>query len=199
MCICRLHVCALHWLLTSASFFQLYYLNSHVMRCACVCVCVRAARCPLGISGCTRDWPQSNVYEREDERSRGGREGSPLPVRYSIIWPCGFYRVVTWRTSPQTVFISFTSPFPEPLFHSPLRFNFVWLSPPFVFSSSSDKSLSLCLLHQLWRCDWWILWRENAYFCVSLPSENGGNKDSDLPKNKTAVTCEAAGKKVSFK
>ena len=69
--------------------------------------------------------------------------GSPLSVRYSIIWPCGFYRVVTWRTSPQTVFISFTSPFPEPPASLPASLPTLSGSPSvsasLVFSSSSDK------------------------------------------------------------
>lgn len=82
------------------------------------------------------------VKQRMGDGGRG--EGSPLSVWYSIIWPCGFYRVVTWRTSPTDGihFLDFTFPW-TPCFTP----NFFWLSPTLVFSSRGDtgERLPLCL------------------------------------------------------
>lgn len=96
MCFCRLCVSlcvCFSKSFTSVSFFQLYYLNSHVMKRVCT------VRCPLGIRWYMRDWPQKICVWKRGWAIEGGREGSQLSVRYIIIWPCGFYRVVTWRTS----------------------------------------------------------------------------------------------------
>lgn len=139
-------------------------------------------RCPSGISGCMRDWPQKKktAYEIEDERWREVERGSRRSVRYSIIWSCGFYRVVTWRTSPQTVFISFTSPFPEPPASLQLRLAFP--SPHL----NSDK-VSHCE-----DVTGGFLYRETFW------SENGSYIAIKRIENKTTGTHGAVGKKVSI-
>lgn len=90
--------------------------------CVSLCVCFSkslrvylSSSCTTWIlmwwSVCARwgvPWGYVGIWETDHKKRcvwkrgwaiEGGREGSQLSVRYIIIWPCGFYRVVTWRTS----------------------------------------------------------------------------------------------------
>ena len=114
------------------------------------------------------------MKERMSGRGEAARRGEPLSVRYSIIWPCGFYRVVTWRTSPQTVFISFTSPFPEPPCFAP---TFSPALPPLsssaraVIRGGKPPTVSPPLTLKTWLVD--SFKRKSSG--VSLWSQNGSN------------------------
>lgn len=65
----------------------------------------------MGIKKKETDHKNACMKQRMSDWWEAGK-GSPLSVRYGIIWPCGFYRVVTWQTSPTDGihFLYFTFP-----------------------------------------------------------------------------------------
>lgn len=72
--------------------------------------------------------------------SEGDSEGSPLRVRYSIIWPRGFIITVSCGQLPsQTVLISFTSPFPEPLVSV-----HAWVFPGYPLAQGTENYFHCC-------------------------------------------------------
>lgn len=93
---------------------------------------VYQVRCPLGITLGVREGPHTRktphthrVQKEKEPERRKYRQTVLREVPYNLV--LFLSGVVTWRTSPQTVFISFISPFPEPL---ALHFNFAWLALP---------------------------------------------------------------------
>lgn len=153
----------------------------------------REVRCPLGISGCMRDWPQGrgrkkqSVWKREDESERKWGEPAPCAVQYNLaLWFLSRGHVANFPTAG-IHFLYFTFPWTTTTTSSLPTAGFALTLPAshsrssLIFSFNNDKGehLPRSLRHRPLKmsvAD--CLYREKCYFmCIVWIAERKWNGD----------------------